>query len=78
YMLNRKFIRIVIICFVLAAPIAWYGISQWLQTFAYRTPMHSWIFIISFLIVLLVTLVTVTLQSWQSAMTQPVDSLKSE
>ncbi len=77
-MFNRRFVWIVAICFLVAAPLAWYGITEWLGNFAYRTPLHWWVFACSLLVVLLITLLTVTVQSWRAATTNPVESLKTE
>lgn len=74
----KKFAWIVFVSFLLAAPVAWYGLNKWLQAFAYRTTLQGWIFILSLLIVLIITFVTVTLQSWLVATSDPVHSLKSE
>ena len=74
----KKFAWIVFVSFLLAAPVAWYGLNKWLQAFAYRTTLQGWVFIFSLLIVLIITFVTVTLQSWQVATSDPVHSLKSE
>lgn len=76
--LNRRFASVTAISFVLAAPISWYGIDQWLQSFAYRVPLHNWVFTVSMLIVLLMTHVTVILQSWRVATANPVEAMKSE
>ncbi len=77
-MFNRQFVGIVLVCFVVAAPLAWYGVREWLSTFAYRTPLYWWVFAISLAIVLFITLLTVTVQSWRAATANPVDSLKAE
>lgn len=77
-MFNRSFVRLVIVCFVVAAPLAWYGVTKWLETFAYRTPIHWWVFALSLFIVLLITLITVTIQSWRAATANPINSLKTE
>lgn len=77
-MFNRKFIWIVAVCFVIAAPFAWYGVREWLASFAYRTPMYWWIFALSLLVVMLITVTTVSVQSLRAATANPVDSLKSE
>lgn len=77
-MFNRRFVWIVAICFVIAAPVAWYGITQWLSGFAFRTPLHWWVFAVAPMIVLLITILTVTIQSWKAATENPVNSLKSE
>ncbi len=77
-MFNRSFVRLVLICFVVAAPLAWYGVSEWLGTFAYRTPIYWWVFAVSLLIVLVITLATVTIQSWRAATANPVEAFKTE
>lgn len=77
-MFNKKFVRIVIISFVLATPIVWYSIDSWLQSFAYQTPIYWWVFVLSLLIVTLMTFLTVTLQSWRIITANPIRFLKSE
>lgn len=77
-MFNRKFIWIVGICFVLAVPVAWYAVDQWLSGFAYRTSIHWWVFGVALLIVLVITMLTVTIQSWRAATENPVESIKAE
>ena len=75
---NRTYFKIVIVCFVAAAPVAYYGVSQWLTNFAYRTPIRWWIFALAFIAVTAITFFTVTFQNWRAANANPVDSLKSE
>lgn len=77
-MLNRKFFWIVIICFAIAVPLAYFGVDAWLGGFAYRTPMYWWVFALGGLIVFIITVTTVTVQSYRSATENPVNSLKSE
>lgn len=77
-MFNKIYLRIIVICFVVAVPLAWYGVHKWLENFTYKTPVYWWIFALSFLIVTVATLVTVTFQNWKAANANPVDSLKSE
>lgn len=77
-MFNKSYLKIVAVCFVIAAPIAWYGIKVWLESFAYKTPMYWWVFAIALLIVAVITLATVTFQNWKAANANPVDSIKSE
>ena len=43
-MFNKAYLRIVGICFVIAAPVAWQGVKMWLEGFAYKTPLHWWVF----------------------------------
>ena len=77
-MFNKVYLRIVGICFVIAAPIAWQGAKMWLEGFAYKTPLHWWVFLIALLIVTVITLLTVSFQNWKAANENPVNSIKSE
>ena len=77
-MFNKTYVRILLICFVLAAPLTWYAIHAWLENFAYCTPIYWWVFILAFLLVSAVTIVTVTFQNWRAASENPVISIKTE
>lgn len=77
-MFNRSFLRIVIVCFIIAVPIAYYATTEWLNSFTYKTPLHPWVFCFALLIVVLITSLTVTLQSYKAATENPVDSVKTE
>lgn len=77
-MFNKTYIRIVSVCFIISIPIAWMGTQQWLENFAYKIPLHLWVFIVAFLIILSVTIGTVTFRNWQAANENPVNSVKSE
>lgn len=78
YMFNVSYFWILLICFVLGAPVAWYGVHRWLENFAYRTPMHWWVLPLAFLIVGVITAITVTYQNWHVANENPVKNIKSE
>lgn len=77
-MLNKDFIKWVMISFVLAAPIAWYTMSRWLQNFAYRTKLEWWIFAISGILAIAIAILTVSWQSWKAATKNPVEALRYE
>jgi len=76
--LYREFAILVLISFVIAAPIAWYAVSQWLTSYAFRTDIQWWLFIAPFVLVLLIAFLTVSFQSIKAALTNPVKSLRSE
>lgn len=78
YMFNVSYFWILLICFMLGAPVAWYGVYRWLENFAYRTPMYWWVLLLAFLIVGLITALTVTFQNWHVANENPVKNIKSE
>lgn len=75
---NKTYLRILVICFVLAAPFAWYAVHSWLENFAYKTPMYWWVYLVAFIIVGIITICTVTFQNWRAANDNPINSLKSE
>ena len=67
-----------VIAFVVAAPIGWWLSKQWLQSFAEHTPIHWWLFPLSFVLVSAVVVITVIIQSWRVATANPVESIKTE
>ncbi len=77
-MFNMKFVRIVLICFVIAAPLSWYIMDRYLSGFAYRIPLHVWVFLAALLAVLVVTVSVVTLRSLKASTQNPVDALRNE
>ncbi|MEO8415569.1 MAG: ABC transporter permease [Ginsengibacter sp.] len=76
--LSMDFVRLVIIAFVIAAPIAWWASYEWLQDFAYRTTMGAWVFVVSGLGMLLIALITLSFQTIKAAIENPVKSLRTE
>lgn len=77
-LLYKDFAALVVISFVVSAPIAWYAINQWLQTYAFRVDIGPLLFIIPFLIVMVIAFATVSYLSVKAALTNPVKSLKTE
>ena len=77
-MFCRSYLTILAICFVIGAPVAWLAVDKWLESFAYRSPLHWWVFPASFAAVAAVTLLTVIWQSWRTANENPVKNLRSE
>ena len=78
YMFNVSYFWILLICFVLGAPVAWYGVHRWLENFAYRTPMYWWVLPLAFLAIGMITFLTVRYQNWHVANENPVKNIKSE
>jgi putative ABC transport system permease protein len=76
--LNKDFIKWVIIAFLIACPIAWYAMHKWLQNFAYKTELSWWVFACAGLISLVIALLTVSWQSWRAATKNPVEALRYE
>jgi len=77
-MFNKVYFRILTVCFVIAAPLAWYAVNRWLQNFAYKTPMYWWVYLLAFVVVAAITVCTVTFQNWRVANDDPVKAIKKE
>jgi len=78
FLLSKDFVRLVLIAFVIAAPIAWFTMHQWLQDFAYRIDIGWWIFLVAGVLALLIALATISFQAISAALANPVKSLRSE
>jgi ABC-type antimicrobial peptide transport system permease subunit len=76
--LSKDFITLVLISLIIASPIAYYTMSQWLQKFSYRTDISWTVFLIACFGALIITLITVSFQSVKAATSNPVDSLRTE
>ncbi|MEM1260628.1 MAG: FtsX-like permease family protein, partial [Bacteroidota bacterium] len=77
-LLNKDFIRWVALAFVIAIPISWFAMSQWLQGFAEKTTLSWWVFALAGIGALFIALITVSWQSFKAAIVNPVEVLKDE
>ncbi len=77
-LLASGFIRLVIIAIIIAVPLAWYSMDQWLQDYAYSVKMQWWMFTLTGLMAVVIALLTVGVQSVKAALMNPVRSLRSE
>ncbi len=77
-LLSKDFISLVLISLVIASPIAYYFMHNWLQNYEYRSDMSWWIFAVTGLGAITITLLTVSYQSIKAALANPVKSLRSE
>ena len=77
-MINKKYLLLAGISFLVAAPVAYYIMTTWRSSFAYQAPVPVWIFLAALLLVGAITLLIVTLQSWRAANANPVNALKNE
>lgn len=75
---STEFVKLIVIAFLIAAPLSWYGISYWLQDFAYRIDIHWSVFLLGVFTTLLVALLTVGYRSIKAARANPVDTLRTE
>ena len=77
-MFNSRFVKIVLVCFVIAVPVSVFVMHRYLEGFAYRVPLHVWVFAVALAAVLAVTVAVVTLRSLRAATVNPVKSLRTE
>lgn len=77
-LLSRDFMKLILVALVLAIPVGWYIMHQWLQDFAYRIHIGWWIFAIAGFLALLIALLTIVLQAARAVVVNPVQSLRSE
>ena len=75
---NMTFVKEVIVAFIIAAPVSYYFMNQWLLNFAYKTSLNWWVFALAGAATLVVTLIVVNWQCWSAARANPVDAIKSE
>jgi putative ABC transport system permease protein len=77
-MLSKDFLKLVAIAFLVATPIAWYFMHNWLQTYPYRINISVWVFAVAAFVTTLLSIVTVSFQAVKAALANPVKSLRSE
>ena len=77
-LLSKDFLKLVIVGFVVAVPVAWYSMTQWLENFAYKIDIGPGIFLFAGLIAIVIALATVSWQSLRAAWANPVESLRNE
>lgn len=77
-LLSKDFVKLVLIAFVIAAPIAWWAMNKWLQDFVYRINIGWWIFAAAGCCALFIALLTVSVQAVKAAITNPVKNLRTE
>ena len=77
-LLSKDFLKLVVISFVLAAPIAWWAMYSWLQDYSFRVSIQWWVFAIAGLLSVLIAVLTVSYQAIKAAIANPVKSLRNE
>ena len=77
-LLARDFINLVLLAVLIASPVGWYFMDRWLQDFAYRITISWWVFAVAGVFVLLIAVVTISLQAIRAALANPVKSLRTE
>lgn len=76
--LSLNFIKLVAVAFILASPVAYFGMKLWLEDFVYRTEIKIWIFILAGIVSAGIAWLTMSVQSWKAARANPVNSLRNE
>ncbi len=77
-LLVKDFLKLVLLAFILASPVAYWAMNKWLQGFAYRINISWWVFVIAGLSALFIALTTVSIQAIKAAIANPVKSLRTE
>ncbi len=77
-MLTKDFLKLVAVAAIVAFPLAWWAMNQWLQNFAYRVSIGWWVFAVSAMIAALIALFTISFQAIKAAIANPVKALRSE
>ena len=77
-LLSGDFIRLVALAFLIATPLAWWAIHSWLEAYVFRTPVSWWIFAVSGIGMMAIALITLSIQTIRTAMSNPVNSLRTE
>ena len=77
-LLSLDFLKLVGISFLIAAPVAWWAMSKWLETYTYRIQMEWWVFALAAVLSILIAIITVSYQAIKAAIANPVKSLRSE
>ena len=77
-LLSNDFMRLVIIGFVIASPLAYYVMHEWLKDFAYRINIEWWVFAVAGVLAFTIALVTISFQAIKAAIANPVKSLRTE
>ncbi|MES1223023.1 MAG: ABC transporter permease, partial [Bacteroidota bacterium] len=77
-LLSKDFLKLVIISFVIASPIAWYAMQSWLQSYNYRINIEWWVFVVTGLLSVAIAVITVSYQAVKAAVANPIKSLRTE
>jgi len=77
-LLSMDFLKLVLISAILAFPVAWWAMNNWLKDFAYRISIQWWVFVLAGILAALVALATVSFQAFRAALSNPVKSLRTE
>ena len=77
-LLSKDFLKLVLVAIIIATPVAWWVMHQWLAGFAYQVKISWWIFVLAGLLAIAIAIITVSFQSIKAAIMNPAKSLKTE
>jgi putative ABC transport system permease protein len=77
-LLSKDFVKLVVISFVIAAPLSYWGMDKWLQDYKYRVGIHWWVFAIACFLSVAIAVITVSYQAIKAALANPAKSLRME
>ena len=77
-LLSKDFLKLVLLALLIASPLAWYVMNEWLQNFAFRINIGWWVFVLAGVLALLIAFLTVSVQSVKAALSDPVEALRYE
>jgi putative ABC transport system permease protein len=77
-MMSTEFVKLVLIAFVIAVPVAWYSMNKWLESFAYQISIEWMVFVWAGIVALSIALITISFESIKAAMSNPAESLRNE
>jgi putative ABC transport system permease protein len=77
-LLSKDFVKLVLIAFIIAIPIVWWAMNEWLQAYAYRISISWWMFALAGVIAIAIAMITVSFQAIRAAIANPVKSLRTE
>ncbi|MGZ5221316.1 MAG: ABC transporter permease [Chitinophagaceae bacterium] len=77
-LISKEFLKLVLIAFVIAVPLAWWFMNNWLEKYAYRINISAWLFGVVGIVILLLTLIVVSLNTIRTAISNPVKNLRTE
>jgi putative ABC transport system permease protein len=77
-LLSKDFLKLVLVSLIIAVPVGWYSMSNWLQDFAYRVDIQWWVFPLAGLLAVLIAFFTISFQAIKAAIANPIKSLRSE
>jgi len=77
-LLCRDFLKLVLLAYLIAMPLAWWGLHNWLQDYAYKTEMSWWVFALSGIGMVVLALAIMSFKTLRTALRNPVESLRTE